>query len=59
MLGYSQIVKGDGHVSLKDLGTLVDKPCPLFRAVQVQDLLQDIPHTNPNNGPPAKEEEIG
>jgi hypothetical protein len=44
---------------LKDLGTLVDEPCPLFRAVQVYNLLQNIPHTSPGDGPLVEEEEIG
>jgi hypothetical protein len=47
------------HVLLEDLGTLVDEPRPPCGAVQVHDLLQDILYTSPDDGPPAKEEEIG
>jgi len=58
MLGHRQVVEGDRHVLLKDLGALVDKPRPLFRVVQVYDPLQDIPHASPDDGPPAEEEEV-
>jgi hypothetical protein len=58
MLSHRQVVKRNRHV-LEDLGTLVDEPHPLCQAVQVHDLLQDIPHTSPDDGSPAEEEEIG
>jgi hypothetical protein len=59
MLRHCQIIEGGRHVLLKDLGTLVDEPHPLSRAVQVHDLLRDIPDTIPDDGPTAKEEKIG
>jgi hypothetical protein len=59
MMGHRQVVERYRHVLLEDLGTLVDEPRPLCRVVQVHDLLQDVPHTSPDDGPPAEEEEIG
>jgi hypothetical protein len=59
MLGHRQVVERDRHVLLEDLGMLVDKPRPLCWAVQVHDPLQDIPHTSPDDGPRAEEEELG
>jgi hypothetical protein len=58
MLGHRQVVERNWHVLLEDLATLVDEPCPLCRAVQVHDLLQNIAHTSPGDGPPAEMEEI-
>jgi hypothetical protein len=59
MLSHRQVIERYQHVLFEDLGTLVDEPRPLCWAVQVHDLLQNIPHTSPDDGPPAKEEEIG